>query len=84
MAGHGDYYSLWPIEFSDKPTDVQKTIRESYTVHNKQTEEPSIVGNHLSIPKPMDMNPNLLSPEILGQRRGSVQTNNNNCKRLNA
>ncbi|VVC31603.1 Hypothetical protein CINCED_3A002670 [Cinara cedri] len=55
----------------DKPTDVQKTIRESYTVQYKQTEEPTIVGNHLSIPKPMDMNPNLLSPEILGQRRGS-------------
>jgi len=55
---------------SDKPTEVQKTIRESYTFQNKQTEEPTIVGNHLNIPKPMDMNPNLLSPEILGQRRG--------------
>lgn len=30
-----------------------------------------MVGNHLSIPKPVDMNPNLLSPEVLGQRRGS-------------
>ncbi|XP_050055590.1 potassium channel subfamily T member 2 isoform X3 [Aphis gossypii] len=56
---------------NDKPTEVQKTIRESYTFQNKQTEEPTIVGNHLNIPKPMDMNPNLLSPEILGQRRGS-------------
>lgn len=58
--------------------DVQKTIRESYTVQNKQTEEPTIVGNHLSIPKPMDMNPNLLSPEILGQRRGNAILGNLN------
>lgn len=36
-------------------------------------EEPTIVGNHLSIPKPMDMNPNLLSPEVLGQRRGNFR-----------
>lgn len=35
-------------------------------------EEPPVVCNHLSIPKPMDMNPNLLSPEVLGQRRGCV------------
>lgn len=49
---------------------MQKTIRESYTLQSKQTEETTIVGNHLSIPKPMDINPNLLSPEVLGQRRG--------------
>lgn len=62
-----------PLPPIDKPTDVQKTIRESYTLQNKQTEEPSsAVSNHLSIPKPMDMNPNLLSPEVLGQRRGTV------------
>lgn len=36
-----------------------------------QTDEPTVLGNHLSIPKPMDVNPNLLSPEILCQRRGN-------------
>lgn len=60
----------WLIMITDKPVDDQKTIRESYTLQSKQTEETPIVGNHLSIPKPMDMNPNLLSPEVLGQRRG--------------
>ncbi|CAH1394501.1 unnamed protein product [Nezara viridula] len=28
-------------------------------------------GNHLGVPKPPETNPNLLSPEILNQRRGS-------------
>ncbi|XP_043278096.1 potassium channel subfamily T member 2 isoform X4 [Venturia canescens] len=30
-----------------------------------------ITGNHLDVPRSMDTNPNLLSPEILMQRRGS-------------
>ncbi|XP_050423572.1 potassium channel subfamily T member 2 isoform X4 [Adelges cooleyi] len=55
----------------DKPTDVQKTIKETHTPPSKHSDEPMAVGNHLSIPKPIDMNPNLLSPEILNQRRGS-------------
>lgn len=55
--------------------DVQRTIRESYTIQSKQTEESSIVSNHLNIPKPMDINPNLLSPEVLGQRRGITLIN---------
>ncbi|XP_050423571.1 potassium channel subfamily T member 2 isoform X3 [Adelges cooleyi] len=59
------------ISFLDKPTDVQKTIKETHTPPSKHSDEPMAVGNHLSIPKPIDMNPNLLSPEILNQRRGS-------------
>ncbi len=34
------------------------------------TENISQTGNHLGIPKPNETNPNLLSPEILNQRRG--------------
>jgi hypothetical protein len=31
----------------------------------------AITGNHLDVPRPGD-NPNLLSPEILNQRRGMI------------
>lgn len=31
----------------------------------------AITGNHLDVPRPGD-NPNLLSPEILSQRRGMI------------
>lgn len=34
------------------------------------TETTTLTGNHLGIPKPNETNPNLLSPEILNQRRG--------------
>lgn len=33
-------------------------------------ENTPLTGNHLGIPKPNETNPNLLSPEILNQRRG--------------
>lgn len=35
------------------------------------TETATLTGNHLGIPKPNETNPNLLSPEVLNQRRGS-------------
>ncbi|XP_053976942.1 potassium channel subfamily T member 2 isoform X10 [Hylaeus anthracinus] len=35
------------------------------------TPQTPITGNHLDVPRSMDPNPNLLSPEILTQRRGS-------------
>ena len=35
-------------------------------------------GNHLGVPKPPETNPNLLSPEILNQRRGKL----NNCNKF--
>lgn len=35
-------------------------------------ETASLTGNHLGIPKPAETNPNLLSPEILNQRRGRI------------
>ncbi|XP_050535073.1 potassium channel subfamily T member 2 isoform X4 [Daktulosphaira vitifoliae] len=56
---------------SDKLDERQKTIKDTHMSPSKSPEEPAAIGNHLSIPKPIDMNPNLLSPEILSQRRGS-------------
>ncbi|KAF3427335.1 hypothetical protein E2986_10654 [Frieseomelitta varia] len=35
------------------------------------TPQTPITGNHLDVPRSLDPNPNLLSPEILTQRRGS-------------
>lgn len=40
----------------------------SATIGNESTN----TGNHLGVPKPTDNNPNLLSPEILNQRRGEL------------
>jgi len=34
------------------------------------TPQTPITGNHLDVPRSLDPNPNLLSPEILMQRRG--------------
>lgn len=44
-----------------KPKDIKETAL---------TPEISSTGNHLGVPKPVENNPNLLSPEILNQRRG--------------
>lgn len=35
-----------------------------------------ITTNHLDVPRSLDPNPNLLSPEILTQRRGKCKRNN--------
>lgn len=35
------------------------------------TEMTMLTGNHLGIPKANETNPNLLSPEVLNQRRGT-------------
>ncbi|KAL0111011.1 hypothetical protein PUN28_012782 [Cardiocondyla obscurior] len=35
------------------------------------TPQTPVTGNHLDVPRPLDPNPNLLSPDILMQRRGS-------------
>jgi len=34
------------------------------------TPQTPVTGNHLDVPRSLDPNPNLLSPEILTQRRG--------------
>jgi hypothetical protein len=39
----------------------------------------AITGNHLDVPRPGD-NPNLLSPEILNQRRGMICATDPICK----
>jgi hypothetical protein len=36
------------------------------------TPQTPITGNHLDVPRSLDPNPNLLSPEILTQRRGQL------------
>ncbi|XP_011298769.1 potassium channel subfamily T member 1 [Fopius arisanus] len=47
-------------------TDSRQCLRDAGS--SPQT---PITGNHLDVPRSMDTNPNLLSPEILMQRRGS-------------
>ncbi|XP_034935518.1 potassium channel subfamily T member 2 isoform X5 [Chelonus insularis] len=47
-------------------TDSRQCLREAGS-----TPQTPITGNHLDVPRPMDPNLNLLSPEILMQRRGS-------------
>ncbi|XP_063982532.1 potassium channel subfamily T member 2 [Diachasmimorpha longicaudata] len=47
-------------------TDSRQCLRDGGS--SPQT---PITGNHLDVPRSMDTNPNLLSPEILMQRRGS-------------
>ncbi|XP_057341467.1 potassium channel subfamily T member 2 isoform X4 [Microplitis mediator] len=47
-------------------SDSRPCLRESGS-----TPQTPITGNHLDVPRAMDPNPHLLSPEILMQRRGS-------------
>ncbi|XP_015183342.1 PREDICTED: potassium channel subfamily T member 2 isoform X14 [Polistes dominula] len=42
-----------------------------YLKEASSTPQTPITGNHLDVPRSIDPNPNLLSPEILTQRRGS-------------
>ncbi|XP_043493011.1 potassium channel subfamily T member 2 isoform X9 [Polistes fuscatus] len=42
-----------------------------YLKEASSTPQTPITGNHLDVPRSIDTNPNLLSPEILTQRRGS-------------
>jgi len=49
--------------------DSRPFVKESSTT--LLTPDVAITGNHLDVPRPGD-NPNLLSPEILCQRRGKM------------
>ncbi|XP_025993690.1 potassium channel subfamily T member 2 isoform X4 [Solenopsis invicta] len=53
---------LDPIGFGDS----RQCLKEGGS-----TPQTPITGNHLDVPRSLDPNPNLLSPEILTQRRGS-------------
>ncbi|KAK2587035.1 hypothetical protein KPH14_010992 [Odynerus spinipes] len=46
--------------------DSRQCLKEAVS-----TPQTPITGNHLDVPRSLDPNPNLLSPEILTQRRGS-------------
>ncbi|XP_057341472.1 potassium channel subfamily T member 2 isoform X9 [Microplitis mediator] len=61
-ASGGNATYLDPSNLSDS----RPCLRESGS-----TPQTPITGNHLDVPRAMDPNPHLLSPEILMQRRGS-------------
>lgn len=44
---------------------------KQYLKETCSTPQTPITGNHLDVPRSLDPNPNLLSPEILTQRRGN-------------
>ncbi|KAK7583793.1 hypothetical protein V9T40_004756 [Parthenolecanium corni] len=59
-----------PSQPPQTETDEAQYREKKETVVNME-ESTASTGNHLGIPKANETNPNLLSPEIVGQRRGS-------------
>ena len=67
------YYSFYVIEFDIAATfldtggmgDSRQCLKEA-----ESSPQTPIAGNYLDVPRSMEPNPNLLSPEILTQRRG--------------
>lgn len=57
------------FNFLFEETDDGRHREKKETVVNVE-ESAASTANHLGVPKANETNPNLLSPEILGQRRG--------------
>ena len=55
---------------------MESQNQEKRDVPINLTEMTPFTGNHLDVPKANENNPNLLSPEVMSQRRGRLINNN--------